>query len=74
MWGAAFRLTRPLQATCVADHKAEIWILITPGKPLPQVGEATEGKAAFRCETIIARFPHPEGEGYVRSSGAVASL
>jgi len=23
------------------------------------MGEVREGEAAFRCETIIARFPHP---------------
>jgi hypothetical protein len=27
--------------------------------PLPQLGEVREGEAAFRCETVIARFPHP---------------
>jgi hypothetical protein len=25
----------------------------------PNMGEGREGEAAFRCETIIARFPHP---------------
>jgi hypothetical protein len=27
--------------------------------PSPNLGEVREGEAAFRWETIIARFPHP---------------
>jgi hypothetical protein len=26
--------------------------------PSPNMGEVREGEAAFRCETVIARFPH----------------
>jgi hypothetical protein len=26
----------------------------------PNMGEGREGEAALRCETIFARFPHPD--------------
>src|SRR5688572_22187965 len=43
------------------------------------LGEVREGEAAFRCETIIARFPHPNppplwGRGSLRDSAYTIAL